>query len=67
MNITFRADEKLIARARRNAAKKGRSLQAEVRDWLAQCANQPSPNNELDDLLLRLRQIRESSQQTLRT
>jgi len=63
MNITFTADEKLIARARRNAVKKGRSLQSEVREWLAQYANQPSPAKELDDLLLRLRRIRENAQQ----
>lgn len=49
-NITLSADERLIERARSEAARRGKSLNQLIRDYLEELAGQREPTNEFERL-----------------
>jgi len=49
-NITLSADERLIERARREAAHRGKSLNQLIRDYLEELAGERAVTNEFDRL-----------------
>jgi len=49
-NITLSADERLIERARSEAARRGKSLNQLIRDYLEEIAGQREPTNEFERL-----------------
>ncbi|PKL96032.1 MAG: MerR family transcriptional regulator [Gammaproteobacteria bacterium HGW-Gammaproteobacteria-8] len=49
-NITLSADERLIEKARREAARRGKSLNQMIRDYLEELGGQRSASNEFDRL-----------------
>jgi hypothetical protein len=49
-NITLSADERLIERARREAERRGTSLNQLIRDYLAELAGHTAPGSEFDRL-----------------
>jgi hypothetical protein len=53
-NITLSADEQLIARAREEAARRGTTLNAEFRLWLAAFAEQERVAHGYQELMARL-------------
>jgi hypothetical protein len=57
-NITLSAEEKLIERARRRAAARNTTINAEFRRWLAQYADAPQSLEELASLMSRYRYAR---------
>jgi len=57
-NITLSADERLIERARSEAARRGKSLNQLIRDYLEELAGQRQPTNEFE----RLRELSALSQ-----
>jgi hypothetical protein len=60
-NITFSADEDVIAKARAAAASKSRTLNDEFREWLAEYPKTASAKRDVEEfqeLIQRLRYIR---------
>jgi len=57
-NITFSADENLIARARERAESENTTLNNEFRRWLAKYAEQIRDGEEFDELMNRLHYVR---------
>jgi hypothetical protein len=57
-NITFSADEDLIARARERAESENTTLNNEFRTWLAKYAEQVRDGQEFADLMKRLQYVR---------
>jgi hypothetical protein len=57
-NITFSADENLIARARERAESEDTTLNNEFRRWLAKYAEQIRDGEEFDELMNRLHYVR---------
>lgn len=53
-NITLSAEERLIARARDEAERRGTTLNAEFRMWLANFVEQEHTAHEYRDLMRRL-------------
>jgi len=53
-NITLSADEQLISRARQEAERRGTTLNAEFRVWLAAFAEQERAAHGYQDLMARL-------------
>lgn len=49
-NITLSADEKLIEKARREAVRRGKSLNQLIRDYLEELAGERSPATEFERL-----------------
>ncbi|MDT8439948.1 MAG: DUF6364 family protein [Wenzhouxiangellaceae bacterium] len=49
-NITLSADERLVERARREAARRGKSLNQLIREYLEELAGQREPTNEFKRL-----------------
>jgi hypothetical protein len=49
-NITLSADERLIEKARREAARRGKSLNQMIRDYLAELSGERAVTNEFDRL-----------------
>jgi hypothetical protein len=56
-NITLSADERLIEQARREAARRGKSLNQLIRDFLEEFAGQTVPTHEFG----RLRELSKAS------
>ena len=57
-NITLSADEELIARAREEAQKRGTTLNAQFREWLAEFAAQQRTAQGYRDLMVRVEYAR---------
>ena len=53
-NITLSADEKLIEKARQQAANEHRSLNDAFREWMADWTGDVEPGAKYDDLMSRL-------------
>ena len=49
-NITLSADERLIEKARSEAARRGKSLNQLIRDYLEELSGQRGPTNEFERL-----------------
>ena len=49
-NITLSADERLIEKARREAARRGKSLNQLIRDYLKELSGERAGTNEFDRL-----------------
>lgn len=49
-NITLSADERLIEKARSEAARRGKSLNQLIRDYLCELAGERGPSSEFDRL-----------------
>lgn len=60
-NITFRADEHLIARARQVARAQGRSLNTAFREWLAVFILEGRRGEKVEALIKRLKRMRAPS------
>ena len=59
-NLTFRADETSIARARKVARARSTTLNAAFREWLEQYASLAAGTKAVDALMHRLRRVRSS-------
>lgn len=56
-NITLRADERLIARARQKARARNTSLNQLFQEWLTEVSEEEDRTNRIDTLLNRLENV----------